>query len=138
MAELGDRDLWLSVEATVRQVLLPAISDPWAAAAAAQLAGLAAYAADRPPDQRAQRAAELAEVLDRLRGNDLVDAHWSAEALSGDAVLEAVGRVLAAAVTRDDRAGDEVRARLRPVVVRQLDDELAVTGRLVDVFRGKA
>ena len=33
-------------------------------------------------------------------------------------------------------AADEIRAVLRPVLVRQLDDELAVTAPLVSAFRG--
>ena len=36
-----------------------------------------------------------------------------------------------------DEAADEVRRRLRPVLIRQLDDELADTSMLVDAFRGK-
>ena len=41
------------------------------------------------------------------------------------------------AVTRTDSAGDEVRAVLRPVVSRHLDDDLAVTGMLMPYFRGQ-
>ncbi len=52
-------------------------------------------------------------------------------------VLGAAAAALAAAVADDGPAGDEVRAVLRPVLVRHLDDELAVTGPLVDAFRGK-
>ena len=39
--------------------------------------------------------------------------------------------------TRDDAAGDEVRAELRPVVSRHLDEDLAVTGMLMPYFRGQ-
>ncbi len=58
-------------------------------------------------------------------------------ATSSDAVLGAVGAVLAGAVARDDAAGDEVRAELRPVVSRHLDEDLAVTGMLMPYFRGQ-
>jgi hypothetical protein len=51
--------------------------------------------------------------------------------------MAAAGAALAAAVGRDDAAADEVRAVLRAVVVRHLDDELAVTGPLVQAFRGQ-
>ena len=51
--------------------------------------------------------------------------------------MEAAGAALATAVGRDDEAADEVRRRLRPVLIRQLDDELADTSMLVDAFRGK-
>jgi len=36
-----------------------------------------------------------------------------------------------------DPATDQIRVLLRPVIVRQLDDELRVTAPLVDAFRGK-
>ena len=45
--------------------------------------------------------------------------------------------MLAGAVARDDAAGDEVRAQLRPVVRRHLDEDLAVTGMLMPYFRGQ-
>jgi hypothetical protein len=52
-------------------------------------------------------------------------------------VLGAAGSVLAASVARSDGAGDEVRARLRPVVRRHLDEDLAVTSDLMPYFRGR-
>ena len=42
-----------------------------------------------------------------------------------------------AAVDDDGADGDEVRAVLRPIAVRHLDEELAVTGPLVAAFRGQ-
>ena len=51
--------------------------------------------------------------------------------------MEAAGAVLAAAVGRDDRPRTRRASVLRPVLVRQLDDELAETAPLVDAFRGK-
>ena len=52
-------------------------------------------------------------------------------------MLTAVSAVLADAVSRHDAAGDEVRAELRALVSRQLDDDLAVTGMLMPYFRGQ-
>ena len=52
-------------------------------------------------------------------------------------MLAAVSAVLADAVDRDDAAGDEVRAELRTVVSRHLDEDLAVTGMLMPYFRGQ-
>ena len=131
-------ELWRGVEATVRDVLLPALSDDWARAAAVQLVGLARYAQRRPADPTGDRAAEVAAVLDRLGHNPLVAAHWrSDDSVAVADVLAAAGAVLAAAVGDDGPDGDEVRAVLRPVLVRQLDDELAVTGPLVAAFRGQ-
>jgi hypothetical protein len=138
VADLDDRQLWRGVDATVLDVLLPAIPDdqPWARAVAVQLVGLARYAARRPADESEARIAELADVLDRLAGNPLVVAAWQGDR-AADAVLGAAGAVLAAAVGRDDPAAGEVGRILRPVVVRQLDDELAATAPLVDAFRGR-
>lgn len=134
MADLDDRDLFRCVAHTLRNVLMEHLDDEWSQAAAAQLAGLAEYAAVRPVDDSAQRTEELAAVLDGLRANPLVGAVWTGD--RGRAA-SAAGRVLAAAVGRDDAAAAEVRATLRPVIVRQLDDQLAVTAPLVAVFRGQ-
>ena len=134
---LSDAELWRAVEGTLREVLLPAIGDEqeWPRAAAVQLAGLARYAAGRPPDQTEARVDELRAVLAGLAGNTLVEQ--VATDAGQHAVMDAVGRALAAAVGRDDADARAVRELLRPVVVRQLDDELAVTAPLVAAFRGR-
>jgi hypothetical protein len=128
--------MWRAVEATVRDVLLPSLADDWARVAAVQLVGMARFAASRPADPMPARVAELAAVLDRLSTNPVVATHWPA-ARSPEAVLGAVSAVLAGATARDDDAGDEVRAELRPVVSRHLDEDLAVTGVLMPYFRGQ-
>ena len=51
--------------------------------------------------------------------------------------MEAAGAALAGAVARDDQSARDVHDVLRVVLVRQLDDELAETGPLVDAFRGR-
>ena len=133
---IGDDDLWRGVEATVRDVLLPALTDDWARAAAVQLVGVARYARRRPADPLAARVEELRDVLARLVANPLVAAQPLAAGDAAD-VLGVVGRVLAAAVLDDGAHGAQVREVLRPVVVRQLDEELAITGPLVAAFRGQ-
>ncbi|MCB0955632.1 MAG: hypothetical protein R2694_17385 [Ilumatobacteraceae bacterium] len=131
-------ELWRGVEATVRDVLLPALTDDWARAAAVQLVGLARYAQRRPADPTGERAAELAAALDSLGHNVHVAAHWRGDDVVEVAdVLAAVAAVLVAAVDDDGADGDEVRAVLRPIAVRHLDEELAVTGPLVAAFRGQ-
>jgi hypothetical protein len=129
--------MWRSVEATVRDVLLPALADDWARVTAVQLVGMARFAGTRPADPAGARAAELASVLDEMSANPVVAPHWQAPSTEPAAVFSAVSAVLADAVPRDDAAGDEVRARLRPVVSRHLDDDLAVTGVLMPYFRGQ-
>lgn len=131
---LSDADLWRGVEFTVRNVLLPAIDDEWARAAAIQLVGVARYAGRRPGDRTVEQAAEIAEALTSLSGNPLVKQPADA---SPRAVLEAAGATLAAAVADDGADGDAVRTVLRPVVLRHLDDEFEITGPLVNAFRGK-
>lgn len=138
LQSLTDAEILRSVDVTIREQLLPALpaDQAWARAVAVQLAGLVRYALRRGPDATADRVAELADVLTTLAHNELVVAAWDGDR-SQRVVMGATGAVLAAAVTRTDGAADEVRTVLRPVVVRQLDDELAATAPLVDVFRGK-
>jgi hypothetical protein len=137
MHEPTDGEMWRSVEVTVRDVLLPSLTDEWARVTAIHLIGMARFAAGRPADPTSSRVVELAGVLDRLGANPVVAPHWPAPASSPEDVLAAVGAVLAGAVVRDDAAGDEVRAELRSVVRRHLDEDLAVTGMLMPYFRGQ-
>ena len=137
MREPADSDMWRSVEATVRDVLLPSVADDWARVIAVQLVGMARYAATRPPDPLPGRVAELRAALDELAGNPIVDGRWPAASEDAADVLSAVSAVLGDAVSRDDAAGDDVRARVRPIVSRHLDEDLAVTGMLMPYFRGQ-
>jgi hypothetical protein len=135
---LTDAEIHRAVATTVREVLMPALRDDadWARAVAIQLVGLARYGAERSGDQTASRLAELAGVLHALAGNELVDEAWNGDR-SQRAVMAAAGAILAAAVGRDDDAARAAVGALRPVLVRQLDDELAETAPLVDAFRGR-
>ena len=135
---LTDAEIHRAVAATVRDLLLPALRDDaeWARAAAIQLVGLTRYAAGRSVDQTAARVAEIAAVLDALAGNERVDTAWNGDR-SQRAVMRTAGEVLAAAVGRDDPDARAAVEALRPVLVRQLDDELAETAPLVDAFRGR-
>ena len=135
---LTDAEIYRAVHTTIVDVLLPAIGDDaeWARAAAIQLAGLARYAERRAVDRTDARVAELADVLAALAENELVAEHWDG-GRSQRSVMGAAGAVLAALVDRRDLAAVEARRALRPVVVRQLDEELAETAPLVEAFRGK-
>ena len=135
---LTDVEIHRAVAATVRDVLLPALRDDagWARAAAIQLVGLTQYAARRGVDRTVACVAELADVMSALAGNELVDAAWDGDR-SQRAVMRAAGAVLASAVGRDDESARAAVGALRPVLVRQLDDELAETAPLVDAFRGR-
>jgi hypothetical protein len=133
---LGDDELWRCVDETLARVILPALADDadWARAAAVQLIGLVRYAGRRGADPTAERTRELARVLRQLAANELVT--WDGQ-VTERSVNDAVGSALADAVGRTDADADEVRRVLRPITVRQLDDELAVTAPLVAAFRGK-
>lgn len=136
MAEPTDDQLWRGFEHTVRNVLLPAIDDEWARAAAIQLVGLAHYASTRPQGRVDANTAELARVLATLSSNHIV-ARVPLTSGSAADVFAAAGAALAGAVDDDGPDGDEIRAVLRPVVTRQLDDELAATAPLIPYFRGQ-
>ena len=137
MAEPSRDELWRGVEYTVRNVLLPSITDDWARVAAIQLIGLARYAATRPDDLTPVRAAELAAALDGLATNPIVAELWPGDDRGVAVVMKAISDALSAAIGRTDEAADEIRSVLRPIVVRHLDDDLAVTQPMLPYFRGQ-
>lgn len=136
--QLDDAELWRCVEATVRDVLIPALVDDadWARAAAVQLVGLARYAGHRPISLGKNRVDELSAILDAKSNNELVAKHWRGNDASAS-VMDVVGRILAEAVVRSDPDADEIRRSLRPIVVRHLDEDLVLTSPLVNAFRGQ-
>jgi hypothetical protein len=103
---------------------------PWASGVVAQLIGLVEYAGRRGPDTSNERRARLVAALDSLAGNSLVSSHGTPEQRASSALV--------AAIRRDDADADAdaVRATLRPILVGELDDELAETMPLLDGFRG--
>jgi hypothetical protein len=136
----SDAALWSSLTATLSHTVLPTIEDPHTRQVVIQLAGLAAYGRDRPADPTVERAGELAVVLDELaeEGNRVVVQHWSAGAARDvDAVLQACTEVLAAAATADGIEEEQAQERLRPVLVRHLDEDLADEDVLIAAFRGR-
>lgn len=130
----SDDALWRSVDRTLRDVVLPQLDDEWARRSVIGLIGLAAYARARPgdPDEPSRRA--LAAALDSLSANRLVQPHWPSAS-----PFKAAGAVLAAAVsdTTDDGAAAEARSVLRPLLVQQLETELAGDMVLAEPFRGR-
>ena len=134
-AVAGDRPsdgaLWASFAETLRRVVLPQLEDAWARAQAIQLIGLAQQARGRGGDPAHRYTDELALALESIADNPLVREHWPGEPYA------VAGAALAAAVPRDDAVADEVRAVLRPLLVGQLDEELAMSSPLMDAFRGR-
>lgn len=131
MTRPSDEALWVSIEDTLRDVILPSLTDEFARLSAAQLVGLAEYARRRRDDPRDARSIELTAILNDMSSNTIVAANWPQHDLS--ACLSAI---LVAALTRSDPDGDEVRQRLRPVVVAHLDQDLSASSVLGRPFRG--
>jgi hypothetical protein len=102
---------------------------PWASGTIAQLIALVEYADRRGADPTEERRAVLAATLDAIGANPLVPADGSVEERASAALVAAVGR--------DDVDAETVRSTLRPLLVAELDDELAETMPLMDGFRGK-
>lgn len=137
MSRPSDAALWHSVASTLREVAEGSLAGVEARVAVVRLAGLAAYASARGADPAEARAAALATTLDTLAQNPVVAARWPAADRSAETVADVCAEVLVACVGRDDDAAVEVRAVLRPVLVGQVDDDLAEHAVLLDVYRGR-
>jgi hypothetical protein len=124
----SDAAIAASVAPTLR-MLHGSPDGEWFRGVLAQLIGVVEYGRDRGPDRTAQRRTSLAAALDALAGNPLVPAADSPEERASGALVAAVGR--------GDAAAEAVRAALRPVLLAELDDELAETMPLMDGFRGR-
>jgi hypothetical protein len=127
----SDDALWASVAATLRDVVLPQLDDEFARAATIQLIGLAGYARARGDDPAEARIEELRAVLGELPGGGTSVASGASE------VLAACADALVAATGRDDEEAATVRNRLRPVLLRHLDEDLAGDEGLLGAFRGR-
>lgn len=131
MTDFDDDALWASMADTLRDVVVPALPDGHARLAAVQLVALATWAARRDRAAVARRSGELAAALDGLGANPLVPAD------PGATPAGRAGAALAAAVGRHDVDANAVRAALRPVLIRHLDEDLAGSRVLEDGFRGR-
>lgn len=140
----SDAAMWTSMVATLREVVLPGLDDPHRRQVAIHLMGVAAYARDRGADPNPARASELAAALDGLvrDGNELAQRHWREGAPAEPReVLTATSSVLVAAVDApavDGPGGDAGRAQavLRPILARNLTDDLAAEEVMLRAFRG--
>ena len=130
----------MSVGQTLRNVVLPFVTDDHARSAVVQLVGLALYAVERGADPTESRVEEIASALDELRGNRFADAHWPpGSPRDGESVMRAASDVLSTCVglPDDDAEVVAVRSTLRPVLMAHLDADLASNGVLMGTFRGK-
>ena len=134
----SDDALWRSVEDTLRTVVLPAVDDEFARAAVIQLVGMARYARERGDDPSEARTRALSVALDELAAAGNLRSSWPREAAPHPkAVYEVAAAELAAVVAGTDSASAAVRQKLRPLLVADLDADLAGNAVLLDAFRGK-
>lgn len=134
MTRPTDDAIWASVATTLREVVLPAVSDEWARQSVIQLVGLAEYARARPPDDSDARRDRLRAALDSLAGNPLVA--WPPADDTGEPE-QAAARALTAAIGRVGPEAEAVRQALRPVLLADLDADLEATASLDAAFRGR-
>ena len=134
----SDRDIWESMIATIRSVVLPEIRDEWARLVAIQLVGLAAYARDRQPDPSADRARQLTVVLDAHGDDPVVRQHWPHP--SGDPHRGA-SAILVAMINRSQstlaEGSSAARRAIRARLIADLDDDLRDAAPLMPAFRGR-
>ena len=135
-----DAAMWTSVAVTLRRAVLPAIEDPHTRRLVVQLVGLATYARDRGRDPTAERVAALADALDvlSLDSNPIVADLWTrAHGRDAQTVMAVCADVLAAALDAEETSRREVHARLRRLMLDQLETDLASEEVLLGAFRGR-
>lgn len=140
IARPSDDALWAGVVQTLRDVVLPAVTDDFARVTVVQLIGLAHYARTRGEDPTAHRNEAIAAALDALTGCSLVREHWQAPGTRDPAaVLRGASDVLVACIALPDDDPDAVaiRAGLRPLLLAQLDADLVGNAVLMSAFRGR-
>lgn len=123
-------------EAAARSAVAPTLravyADPagdWARQALAQLIAVVEHVVGRSADPTEERRGALRDALADLAGHPLVAPDGPPEQRAADA--------LAAAAGRDDDAARAVQAALRPLLLAELDGELASTMEMMEGFRGR-
>jgi aminoglycoside phosphotransferase (APT) family kinase protein len=123
-APVDDVVLWQALEATIRDVVIPALPPGHALDTAVQLTGLARYAASRPEPDPEGRARRLQEALGAPPD----------PAPELGPVLRQASQTLVRAVGQPD--GDGSATKVRAVLLDQLDEDILVTAPLLETFSG--
>jgi len=121
---------------TLRDVVVPEVDSEWARYSGELLIGSLEYARGLlSVDRNAERRAELAEALDRLRPSLLASdrAEWRAP-LDDPSPFAVASRLLVLAQNEPGPLADEVREVLHPVLYAQLDSEMSSTMPLFIAF----
>jgi hypothetical protein len=111
----SDTALWASMAETLRNTVLPNITDPHARNATIQLIGLAVYAGKRGSDPTRRRHEELSAALGQAAGQD---------------VLRSCIAVLADPYHR-------AHSTIREILERHLEEDLESETALLKAFRGQ-
>jgi hypothetical protein len=111
----SDAALWASVAETLRDTVLPHLTDPHARDATIQLIGLAMYGGKRGSDPARRRQEELASALGAAAGQD---------------VLRSCIAVLADPYHR-------AHSTIREILERHLDEDLDNEKPLLKAYRGQ-
>lgn len=107
--------MWASVAETLRDTVLPHVTDPHARNATIQLIGLAVYAGQRGVDPARRRMEELSAAMGFAAGQD---------------VMRSCMAVLADPYHR-------AHSIIREILERHLDEDLATESALLEAFRGQ-
>lgn len=128
-----DREILASIAQTLRNDIFPALAPGWERSTVAQLVAIAEWAKARQGDPAAAREQAVVAALHTLRGNPIIVESSATEG----SPWQLASAALVAAIGRTDDAAVEVQRALRPVLVAQLDNELAETTPMMDGFRGR-
>ena len=111
----SDAALWASMADTLRNTVLPNLTDPLARNATIQLIGLAVYAGKRGSDPTSRRQEELSAAMGPAAGQD---------------VMRSCIAVLADPYHR-------AHSTIREILERHLDEDLESEAALLRAFRGQ-
>jgi hypothetical protein len=121
---------------TLKTAIVPELSSEWARYSGHLLSAALEYAITQlREDRQARHRSDLAEALEALRpaiasaGDPALSA-----ALDASSPFEAASRLLVAGQRSPGTLADEVRAGLRPLLLRQLDEEFAAGLPLLVAF----
>jgi len=124
---------------TVEDVLTPELASDWARGAAIGLVGQLRYALAREAgDTLDAQDTELSDCLEALANEfPAISVALSEVPKSGDVswdLREQAGRLLVFALADTGDAGDAVRARLRPLLVAHVSQDLVQSGPMLQAF----